>query len=72
VAISVDFLIAGSIWLGLFLFKRLTKHLAVEGVAGELIVNIYAAGAVGVYVLFAIMSALDLFAIHRRESRREQ
>jgi hypothetical protein len=72
VAITRDFLISGYIWLWLYLFKQLTSHLAVEGIAGDLIVNIHAAGAVGVYVLFAIMTVRDLFIIHQRENSNEK
>jgi hypothetical protein len=70
VKIAIDFLISASLWVVLFLFKALTKLLAIGGWAGDFIVNLHATGAVAAYGIFAILFATDLYTLHREKLRK--
>jgi len=71
VALAVDLLISTSLWLILFIFKVLTRWLTISGWAGDFIVEIHSAGAVGSFLVFAILFAVDLARLHRRSANRE-
>lgn len=64
VKIAVDFLIAVSLWVVLFLFKMLTKVLAIDGWAGQFIINMHAAGSVAAFGVFALLFFLDMYSLH--------
>lgn len=63
--IAVDFLVTVSLWVVLFSFKWLTVLLAIDGWAGNFIVNLHAAGAVGAFGIFALLLAIDIYALHQ-------
>jgi len=61
----VDLLISVSAWLVLYGFKWLAHQLPIAGWAGEFIVNIHAAGAVGAFAIFATLYIIDIVNIRR-------
>lgn len=64
----VDFMISGSLWVLLYLFKRLTFLLQIDGPAGEFITNLHAAGAVSAFGIFAVLFVIDLYGLHKEKA----
>jgi hypothetical protein len=60
-----DWLIATTLWVLLWLFKRITTLWPVEGWAGEFMVNLHAAGTVMALALFVGLLLLDIIQIRR-------
>jgi hypothetical protein len=65
VRFTVDFLVSTSLWTFLWAFKRLTQLLSLQGWAADVIIQIHAVGSVSAFVIFAILFAVDIYAVHR-------
>jgi hypothetical protein len=63
--LTVDFLVAGSIWLFLFLFTLLTKLLPISGWAARFLVFIDSLGAVAAMVMLVWFAVNDTIQLHR-------
>jgi hypothetical protein len=68
IKVGIDFLVADTVWLGLFLFQRLRHFLPIPGWGGTFIDNLHSLGTVLVFLSFTLLSAVDIFNI-RKESR---
>ena len=64
IRVSLDFLISGLLWLSLFLFKSLTQLLPIAHWAAEFIEKIHTVGALVAFVLFGVLFAVDIYALH--------
>ena len=64
IKLMVDFLVSCSLWTTLFLFKGLTKYLDIGTWAAEWIQNVHSVGALAAYVLFGLLFAIDIYALH--------
>lgn len=60
-----DWLIAVMLWGLLWLFKKITNVVQIDGWPGEFIVNLHAAGTVMAFALFIGLLLWDVFKIHR-------
>jgi len=65
VKFAIDFAISATLWLGLFVFRRLTRFLPVTDWAGSFIVHMHSAGVVAIFGIFAFLSANDIVQIRR-------
>lgn len=63
---AVDFSVSVSLYLGLYLFRALTRLLPVVGWAGRFIENLHSAGMVAAFTIFAILSVNDIIQIATR------
>jgi len=60
-----DWLIALMLWGLLWLFKKITNVVQIDGWPGEFIVNLHAAGTVMAFALFIGLLLWDIFNLHR-------
>ena len=60
-----NFLVAASLWLGLFAFKALTYVLPVSDWAGQFIVHVHSVGIVAAFIIFGYLSVNDIIHRHR-------
>jgi hypothetical protein len=67
IRLFIDFMVSGSLWVFLYLFKWLTRLLEIDGPAGRFILNLHAAGAVSAFGIFAVLFAVDLYELHSRK-----
>jgi hypothetical protein len=65
VKLAVDFLVSGSIWVGLFLFQLLHRTLPINSWGAMLIDNLHSAGAVAAFVIFTWLSVADIMVVSR-------
>jgi len=66
IKIAVDFLVAGSIYVALFLFQVLRSWLPMSGWRGQFIDNIHAAGGIVAVSVFSLLLVIDIVIIYRR------
>lgn len=64
IKILVDFLVTGSLWLVLFIFKLLTAFLPITDLAGEMVISLHSAGIVAAVGIFIFFSVNDIIQIH--------
>lgn len=72
VRFSVDFLVSGTLWVMLFLFKSLTKLLEIPAPVSEFIITIQSVGVVLVFVLFGVLFIIDIYALHKSRDIRTE
>ncbi len=65
VKLTIDFLVCGSLWLVLFIFKFLTTLITVPVWAGVLVVNLHSAGVVAVIFILIWLFVNDVAQTHR-------
>jgi hypothetical protein len=65
VKLTIDFLVSGSIWVGLFFFQLLRQTLPINSWGAILIDHLHSAGAVAAFVLFTWWSIVDIILVHR-------
>ena len=63
--LALDFLIAATVWVALFIFRILTRFLPVGDWAGRFIVEIHSTGIVLAFFLFALLSAIDIIKLRK-------
>ncbi len=63
---TVDFLVSGTIWLGLFLFKLFTDFFPVTGSAAKFVVALHSLGTIAAMLIFLTFSVNDTIQIQRR------
>lgn len=66
IKIAVDFLIAASIYVALFLFQVLRLWLPISGWGALFIDNIHSAGSVAALFIFSIFLVIDILRIYIR------
>lgn len=63
----VDFLVSGTIWLGLYLFTALTSIAHIPGEAAYVISVIHSLGTVAAMVIFVTSSIIDTIQVRRQQ-----
>ncbi len=64
VKLTVDFLVTGTLWLGLFVFTVVTNLLPVSGWAGMFFTHVHSAGMVAAFAVFVWLSVNDIIQKH--------
>lgn len=67
VRFASDFLIAATLWLLLWFFKKLTSLAPIGGWPGEYFVHIHSIGTVVAYGVLMGLLVWDIIEIHKRE-----
>jgi hypothetical protein len=64
---TIDFLVSGTILLGLFLFRLLTSLLPMWDLAGKFIGALHSLGAIAAMAMFVWTSVNDTIQIHGKK-----
>ena len=67
VHIIVDAILSSLLWVLLWLFKKLTILLPIDGFVGGTITNIHSIGAILAFSLFSFLFITDVLKIHSNE-----
>jgi len=65
VKLAIDFLVSGSLWVGLFLFQLLRETLPITNWEAILIEHLHSAGVVAAFVIFTWLSVADIILVSR-------
>ena len=67
VKLGENFLVAAGIYLGLYVFAVMKRLFPIPGRSANAIDNLHAAGSVAAFLIFTILSAIDMIHVRRRK-----
>ena len=72
IKISVDALIAYTLWISLYIFKKLTWFLDIDTPVGKFIETIHSVGTMTAFCVFGILFFLDVRDLRKEEKSRKE
>ena len=67
VKIAINLVVAGSLWVVLYVFELLTTLIPISSEAGAIILTLHSAGVVMAFFILVWYSVIDIVEVHREQ-----